>query len=42
LRIYTVIPFSIGLFFISTYYLYVLPKERRQSKLAALQAEVSS
>lgn len=42
LRIYTVIPFSIGLFFISTYYLYILPKERRRARLATVQTKVPS
>jgi len=32
LRVYTVIPFSIGLFFILTYYLYIDPKERRKQR----------
>ena len=32
-RMYTAIPFSIGLFFISSYYLYILPKERRKEKI---------
>lgn len=40
LRIYTAIPFGIGLLFISTYYLYILPKERRQAKLVTVQTEV--
>jgi hypothetical protein len=31
LRKYTMIPFSIGLLFILTYYLYILPKERRMA-----------
>ena len=30
LRIYTIIPFSIGLFFIVTYYGYILPGEKRK------------
>ena len=34
LRIYTAIPFGIGLFFIGIYYLVVLPKEK--SKLASI------
>ena len=35
-RKYTSIPFSIGLFFILSYYLYIYPKERiREKKLAA-------
>jgi hypothetical protein len=29
LRTWTAIPFSIGLFFILTYYLYILPREKR-------------
>jgi len=32
-RKYTAIPFFIGLFFIGTYYLYILPKEKRKEKL---------
>jgi len=32
LRVYTVIPFSIGLFFILTYYLYIDPKEKRKQR----------
>jgi hypothetical protein len=34
LRIYTAIPFSIGLFFIVAYYLFILPREKRNQKLA--------
>ena len=34
LRIYTAIPFSIGLFFIAVYYLIILPKEK--SRLASI------
>jgi hypothetical protein len=30
---YTAIPFGIGLFFILSYYLYILPKEKRREKL---------
>lgn len=30
LRDWTAIPFSIGLFFILTYYLYILPREKRK------------
>ena len=33
LRVYTVIPFSIGLFFILTYYLYIDPKEKRKQRV---------
>ena len=40
LRIYTAIPFSIGLFFIGTYYLFILPREKRREKLMAVQMEV--
>jgi len=36
LRIYTAIPFSIGLLFIGIYYLGVLPKEKKTKSLAAL------
>ncbi|HSB93631.1 MAG TPA: hypothetical protein VLC28_10950 [Flavitalea sp.] len=32
LRRYTMIPFSIGLFFILAYYLYILPKEKRRER----------
>lgn len=32
LRTWTAIPFSIGLFFILTYYLYILPKEKKALK----------
>ncbi|HLK31234.1 MAG TPA: hypothetical protein VKT28_21830, partial [Puia sp.] len=35
-RKYTAIPFAIGLFFILSYYLYILPREKmREKKLAA-------
>jgi hypothetical protein len=37
LRTWTVIPFSIGLLFILTYYLYILPRERRRLKEEAAQ-----
>jgi prepilin signal peptidase PulO-like enzyme (type II secretory pathway) len=40
LRIYTAIPFGIGLFFIATYYLIILPKEKSTTKLAPVSAEV--
>ena len=39
LRIFTAIPFGIGLFFIATYYLYILPRERRKQKLATVEVE---
>ncbi|MET0242408.1 MAG: hypothetical protein ABW174_03025 [Flavitalea sp.] len=32
LRIYTIIPFTIGLIFIVTYYAYILPRERLKRK----------
>jgi hypothetical protein len=32
LRGYTAIPFSIGLFFIFAYYLYILPREKRKER----------
>lgn len=35
LRIYTAIPFSIGLFFIALYYLVILPKEKAKRGLAS-------
>ncbi|RYG44339.1 MAG: hypothetical protein EOO01_19710 [Chitinophagaceae bacterium] len=34
LRIYTIIPFTIGLIFIITYYAYILPKQKLKEKLA--------
>ena len=36
LRIFTAIPFSIGLCFISVYYVYVLPTERRKQMASEL------
>lgn len=35
LRTWTAIPFSIGLFFISWYYLVILPREKRKKKAIA-------
>ncbi|WEK35764.1 MAG: hypothetical protein P0Y53_25035 [Candidatus Pseudobacter hemicellulosilyticus] len=40
LRIFTVIPFSIGLFFIVIYYVYVRPREMRKEKLVTISVEV--
>ena len=40
LRIYTAIPFGIGLFFISTYYLVILPREKRKEKMVMVNVEV--
>jgi hypothetical protein len=31
-RVYTAIPFSIGLFFIAVYYLFILPKEKNKQQ----------
>ncbi len=36
-RKYTVIPFGIGLFFIGSYYLVILPKEKRREKLLSIR-----
>jgi predicted membrane-bound dolichyl-phosphate-mannose-protein mannosyltransferase len=40
LRIFTAIPFGIGLFFIATYYLVVLPREKRREKMMPVSVEV--
>jgi hypothetical protein len=40
LRIYTVIPFLIGLFFIVTYYVFILPQEKKKEKLVSITVEV--
>lgn len=40
LRIFTVIPFSIGLFFIIVYYGFILPREIRKKKLIAVAIPV--
>ena len=40
LRIFTAIPFGIGLFFILTYYLFILPKEKKAEKLLAVEVEL--
>lgn len=40
LRIFTAIPFGIGLFFILTYYLFIFPKERKAEKLLAAKVEL--
>jgi hypothetical protein len=34
LRTFTAIPFGIGLFFIVTYYLVILPREKKKKKMA--------
>ena len=36
LRVYTAIPFGIGLFFIALYYLITLPKEKQRKQLASV------
>jgi hypothetical protein len=40
LRVFTAIPFSIGLFFIAVYYLYILPREKRKEKGVAVSVEI--
>lgn len=40
LRIFTVIPFVIGLFFIVTYYVFILPREKKKEKLVNITVEV--
>lgn len=40
LRVFTVIPFSIGLFFIATYYLVILPREKKNEKLVTISVDV--
>jgi hypothetical protein len=40
-RVYTSIPFGIGLFFILSYYLVVLPKEKRKEKTSIVNSELS-
>ncbi len=40
LRIFTVIPFSIGLFFIVVYYAFILPRERKTEKLVTISVDV--
>jgi prepilin signal peptidase PulO-like enzyme (type II secretory pathway) len=39
LRTWTAIPFSIGLFFILTYYLYILPREKKALKEHSLTTD---
>ena len=41
-RIYTAIPFSIGLFFIGCYYLFILPREKKRGKLVPVNLDSSS
>ena len=40
LRIFTVIPFSIGLFFIVVYYAIILPREKKNEKMASVTLDV--
>jgi hypothetical protein len=40
LRVYTAIPFGMGLVFIAIYYLIILPKEKSTTELASVPAEV--
>lgn len=40
LRIFTVIPFLIGLFFIATYYAFILPREKKNEKLVTISVDV--
>lgn len=40
LRGYTVIPFSIGLFFIAIYYTYIRPREKKTEKLITISVDV--
>jgi hypothetical protein len=42
LRIYTVIPFMIGLFFIATYYLVILPRSKRRERQMVAVPEVAT
>jgi hypothetical protein len=41
-RKYTAIPFSIGVFFILSYYLVILPKEKRREKMMANESAQSA
>lgn len=41
LRIYTAIPFGIGLFFIASYYLIILPREKSKTTLASVPVEIA-
>lgn len=40
LRIYTAIPFGIGFFFITIYYLIVLPREKKKEKLTTVTLDI--
>lgn len=39
-RYYTAIPFSMGLVCIASYYLFILPRERKEEKLVTVRVEV--
>ena len=41
LRFYAAIPFSIGILFIAAYYVFILPKEKKNEKLVTITVEVS-
>lgn len=40
LRIFTVIPFLMGLLFLFVYYVFILPREKRNEKLVTISLEV--
>lgn len=39
-RYFTAIPFAIGILLIAVYYLFILPKEKREEKLVTISIEV--
>ncbi len=41
LRYYAAIPFGIGIVFIAIYYLFVLPKERKNEKMVTISVQVA-
>ena len=41
LRYYAAIPFSMGILFIAAYYIFILPKEKKNEKLVTITVEVS-
>ena len=40
LRVFTVIPFVLGLLFIAIYYVFILPREKKKEKLVSITVEV--
>ena len=40
-RIQAAIPFGIGIIFIASYYLFILPRDKRKEKLVTISVEVS-